>query len=103
MKAYIIRRLLLIIPTFLGISIVLFILVQFLPGGPIENYIAQIRGSLGASGASHFQDITQNEIEILKKTLDTIFLFTNVTSSGSLACCVVTLECLSLISSLFGM
>ncbi|MFT6451243.1 MAG: microcin C transport system permease protein [Halocynthiibacter sp.] len=44
MAAYILRRLLLIIPTLLGIMIVNFALTQFVPGGPIEQIIAQIEG-----------------------------------------------------------
>ena len=44
MGAYILRRLLLVIPTLLGIMIVNFTLVQFVPGGPIEQIIAQIDG-----------------------------------------------------------
>ncbi|WP_171236029.1 microcin C ABC transporter permease YejB [Ruegeria sp. HKCCA6837] len=44
MGAYILRRLLLIIPTLLGIMIVNFTLVQFVPGGPVEQIIAQIEG-----------------------------------------------------------
>ncbi|SEP10417.1 microcin C transport system permease protein [Salinihabitans flavidus] len=44
MGAYILRRLLLIIPTLLGIMIVNFVLVQFVPGGPIEQVIAQVQG-----------------------------------------------------------
>ncbi len=44
MAAYILRRLLLVIPTLLGIMIVNFTLVQFVPGGPIEQIIAQNQG-----------------------------------------------------------
>ncbi|SDF07779.1 microcin C ABC transporter permease YejB [Limimaricola pyoseonensis] len=44
MGAYILRRLLLVIPTLLGIMIINFALVQFVPGGPIEQIIAQIEG-----------------------------------------------------------
>ncbi|WP_037315019.1 microcin C ABC transporter permease YejB [Ruegeria halocynthiae] len=44
MGAYILRRLLLVIPTLLGIMIVNFTLVQFVPGGPIEQIIAQLEG-----------------------------------------------------------
>lgn len=44
MGAYILRRLLLIIPTLLGIMIINFSLVQFVPGGPIEQILAQIEG-----------------------------------------------------------
>ena len=44
MGAYIIRRLLLIIPTLLGIMLINFALVQFVPGGPVEQAIARIQG-----------------------------------------------------------
>ncbi|WP_420569339.1 microcin C ABC transporter permease YejB [Thalassovita sp.] len=44
MGAYILRRLLLIIPTLVGIMIINFALVQFVPGGPIEQVIAQMQG-----------------------------------------------------------
>lgn len=47
MGAYILRRLLLIIPTLLGILAVTFIIVQFTPGGPVENIIAQLQGTGG--------------------------------------------------------
>lgn len=42
MGAYILRRLLLMIPTLFGIMLVNFALVQFMPGGPIEQIIAQV-------------------------------------------------------------
>ena len=41
MTAYVIRRLLLVIPTFLGITVLVFVLTRFVPGGPIERMIAQ--------------------------------------------------------------
>ncbi len=44
MLAYILRRLLLIIPTLFGIMVVNFIVVQVAPGGPVERLIAQIQG-----------------------------------------------------------
>ena len=44
MYAYIIRRLLLIIPTLFGIMIINFAVVQVLPGGPVEQMIAQLTG-----------------------------------------------------------
>ncbi|PYG27029.1 microcin C ABC transporter permease YejB [Pelagimonas varians] len=44
MGAYLLRRLLLIIPTLLGIMIINFTLVQFVPGGPVEQILAQIEG-----------------------------------------------------------
>src|SRR3979490_3537634 len=45
MNAYILRRLLFMIPTLFGIMLVSFVVVQFAPGGPIERVIAQISGS----------------------------------------------------------
>ncbi len=44
MGAYIVRRLLLIIPTLLGIMLINFALVQFVPGGPVEQAIARAQG-----------------------------------------------------------
>ena len=45
MSAYIARRILLMIPTLLGILFVSFIVVQFAPGGPVERVIAQLSGA----------------------------------------------------------
>lgn len=44
MAAYILRRLLLIIPTLLGILAINFIIVQAAPGGPVEQTIAELEG-----------------------------------------------------------
>ncbi|PDV87330.1 microcin ABC transporter permease [Rhizobium sp. H4] len=44
MGAYVIRRLLLMIPTIVGIMAISFIVVQFAPGGPVEQVIAQLTG-----------------------------------------------------------
>ena len=40
MRSYILRRLLLMVPTLIGISLVCFILIQLLPGGPVEEMIS---------------------------------------------------------------
>ena len=45
MLAYIVRRLLLMIPTLLGIMVINFAIVQFAPGGPIEQIIAEVTGT----------------------------------------------------------
>src|SRR5664279_5278887 len=45
MTAYIIRRLLFMVPTMFGIMLVAFAVVQFAPGGPVEQVIAQLSGS----------------------------------------------------------
>jgi len=44
MLAYIARRLLLIVPTLLGIMIINFLIVQAAPGGPVEQALAQVKG-----------------------------------------------------------
>lgn len=44
MTAYIVRRLLLMIPTLIGIMVVNFVIVQFAPGGPVEQAIARYQG-----------------------------------------------------------
>ncbi len=44
MGAYILRRLLLIIPTLFGIMVINFALTQFVPGGPIEQTLARFQG-----------------------------------------------------------
>lgn len=50
MGAYIIRRLLLMIPTLFGIMLVSFVVIQLAPGGPVERIIAQLSGAdTGAS------------------------------------------------------
>ncbi|PKQ05594.1 MAG: microcin ABC transporter permease [Alphaproteobacteria bacterium HGW-Alphaproteobacteria-11] len=61
MAAYIIRRLLLMIPTIFGILLVSFAVVQFAPGGTIERIIAQLQGTevaatarIGGTGGGDF-------------------------------------------------
>ncbi|MEJ6390406.1 microcin C ABC transporter permease YejB [Gymnodinialimonas ulvae] len=44
MGAYILRRLLLVIPTIFGVMLLNFTLIQFVPGGPIDQIIAQLEG-----------------------------------------------------------
>jgi len=44
MIAYLLKRLLLIIPTLFGIMLISFIIIQFAPGGPVERIIAQLTG-----------------------------------------------------------
>ena len=59
MGAYIIRRLLLVIPTLLGIMIINFALTQFVPGGPIDQIIAQMEG-----GGDVFEGISGGGSEV---------------------------------------
>lgn len=74
MTAYFIRRLLLVIPTFIGITIMVFTITRFVPGGPIERMIAEYqmrsmdRGSgIGTSTSGQSQPLSEEQIEELKK------------------------------------
>ena len=49
MLAYIIRRLLLIIPTLFGILLINFMIIQAAPGGPVEQMIANLEGFEGSA------------------------------------------------------
>lgn len=49
MLAYIVKRLLLMIPTVFGIMLLTFTITQFVPGGPVERMVAQMSG-YGAGG-----------------------------------------------------
>ena len=65
MGAYIARRLLLMIPTILGIMLISFAVIQFAPGGPVEQVIAQLSGQGSGAldrvtgGGSDFQETDQ--------------------------------------------
>ena len=67
MGAYILRRLLLVIPTLIGVMVVNFALTQFVPGGPVEQVLAQLEGEgdvLGAiagTGDVSFEDEVTDE------------------------------------------
>lgn len=53
MLAYILKRLLLMIPTLLGILLLTFVVIQFVPGGPVEQMVAQLQGrDSGGEGAA---------------------------------------------------
>ncbi len=60
MSAYIIRRLLFMIPTLLGIMLVSFTVVQFAPGGPVERVIAVLSGS-DTGAASRIPGASQSD------------------------------------------
>lgn len=68
--SYFIRRLLLIIPTFLGITFLVFALTQFVPGGPVEQQIAMMRGmgagEAGGGGTSNVS-ITEDQRKAIER------------------------------------
>ena len=69
MLAYLLRRLLLTLPTLLGVLLLTFVVLQFVPGGPVEQYLMEAKagsvaglrggsgsaGGMGAEGGSIYQ------------------------------------------------
>ena len=78
MGAYLIKRLLLIIPTLFGIMLVNFAIVQFVPGGPVEQLIAQMTGTAVESTA-RFSGSNEGEVA----DFDTITASSNETYRGA--------------------
>ena len=60
MSAYILRRLLLIIPTLFGIMLLNFVIVQAAPGGPVERVLAQLQGN-GVEATARISGATGGE------------------------------------------
>ena len=53
MLSYIVKRLLLMVPTLLGVLLVTFAVIQFVPGGPVEQMVSQLQGrDSGGEGAA---------------------------------------------------
>jgi len=53
MLSYIIKRLLLMIPTLFGVLLLTFVVIQFVPGGPVEQMVARLQGrDSGGEGAA---------------------------------------------------
>lgn len=75
MASYILKRLLLMIPTLLGVLIITFGVIQFVPGGPVEQMVAQLQGRdsggerAASSGAGYRgrQGLDPQRIEEIKK------------------------------------
>lgn len=53
MVSYILKRILLMIPTLLGILLISFVIIQFVPGGPVEKMVAELQGQ-GTSATARF-------------------------------------------------
>ena len=51
MFAYVLKRLLLMIPTLLGVLLLTFVVIQFVPGGPVEQYLAEAKAGTGRGGS----------------------------------------------------
>jgi len=72
MLIYILKRLLLILPTLLGALTITFVVVQFVPGGPVEQLMAEARATGGdgggdAGGYRASRDVDAKQIAELKK------------------------------------
>jgi microcin C transport system permease protein len=71
MTGYFIRRFLLIIPTFLGITVAAFIVMQLVPGGPVERQILRYKmsqaGEGGGGGGGRGVEIPKEAIEELQR------------------------------------
>jgi microcin C transport system permease protein len=68
MLAYILKRLLLMIPTVLGVLTLTFVVIQFVPGGPVEQLIAEMRAGKGGEtgGFQARRDLDAKQIADLK-------------------------------------
>src|SRR5687767_9269770 len=74
MWSYILKRLLLMIPTLFGILVITFVITQFVPGGPVEQMVAQLQGieaggegpSSAGSGYRGRQGVDAKRIEEIK-------------------------------------
>lgn len=67
---YFIRRFLLVVPTFLGITLLCFALIQFVPGGPVEQVIMQMKGRGGgeiSGGARADASISPEQRKAIEK------------------------------------
>jgi microcin C transport system permease protein len=75
MASYILKRLLLMIPTLLGVLIITFAVIQFVPGGPVEQMVSQLQGrdsggeraAAGGAGYRGRQGLDPQRIEEIKK------------------------------------
>ena len=72
MLVYILKRLALMLPTLIGIMTVTFLVIQFVPGGPVDQIIAQMKqgggqGGEGGSSSRGGRDLTQQQRDQLNK------------------------------------
>ena len=69
MLTYILKRVLLMVPTLLGVLTVTFLLIQFVPGGPVEQLMAEMRAGPGGDTGGSFRarrDLDAKQVAELK-------------------------------------
>ena len=69
MLTYILKRLLLMVPTLLGVMTLTFLLIQFVPGGPVEQLMAEMRAGPGGDTGGGFRarrDLDAKQVAELK-------------------------------------
>ena len=62
MLSYLLKRILLMVPTIFGVLTITFVIAQFVPGGPVEQVIAEMRHR-SAGGAISSHEITPEQID----------------------------------------
>ena len=70
MTSYFLRRLLLIIPTFIGITVVVFVIMHFVPGGPVERQIMRYRMATmegGGGGQQLAVSLPEDAVEEIRR------------------------------------
>jgi len=69
MLAYILKRLLLMLPTLIGVLTVTFVVIQFVPGGPVEQLVAEARAGTRGEGSSYGakRELDAKQVAELKK------------------------------------
>ena len=69
MLSYILKRILLMVPTLLGALTITFVVVQFVPGGPVEQIMAEARGG-GEDGYRAGKDVDKKHWRLDAPGLD---------------------------------
>jgi microcin C transport system permease protein len=67
--SYFVRRLLLVIPTFIGITMVVFLIMHFVPGGPVERQIMRLRMAAMTEGGAGAGRV---DVELPQEAIDQI-------------------------------
>ncbi len=75
MHSYIIRRMLLMVPTFIGITLIFFVILQIVPGGPLEQEVMKLRSAMMGSGEVSMGSSMKAEIKISPKDLEAMKKF----------------------------